>query len=372
MPERPLRLLHVCSIKGRGGTGYMASRLCRLLREAGHHVVVGACHGSKMEERARAAGLPLLEGLRLRRGFRALSLANDVARLRRRIREDGIRVVHAWHSIEYWTCALAAAGTGCLLARTRGLVTPVAGHVFNRALHRRTAAVFATCRRIEENYREAGLSTDSVFPLRDGVDTERFRPGRDRSALRGEIGLGEDAPLVVSVGRLEPVKDHATLLRAFGQMREETHLALAGDGSRREALEDQADSLRIADRVHFLGVRSDVEAVLAAADVYALCSTGSEGSSRATLEAMAAGVPVVTTMAGMLPDIVKPGRTGLLFPAGEEGPLRECLENLLGDARLRRRLGEAAQAFVEENHGEDAMLRSVESVYRRILEEAHG
>lgn len=365
----PLRVLHVCSIKGRGGTGYMAGHLCRLLRERGHEIAVAACAGSKVAERAAQDGLPLLEGLQLRRGLHPVSLLRDIALLRRYVTARRVQIVHAWHSIEYWTCAAAIAGTGAKLARTRGLVTPVRPHFFNRLIHNRTAALLATCGKIEALYRESGLRSDNLFRLQDGVDTARFSPGRDGSALRRELGIPPEAFVVANVGRTEPVKGQRTLLDALARL-EGVHAVIAGDGSLRTELARQAEASGAGARVHFLGVRGDVENVLAAADVYTLCSVGSEGSSRATLEAMACALPCVTTGVGMLPDIVKPGITGLLFSPGNAEQLAECLANLANDSGMRRRLGAAARRLVEERHSETAMALSVETAYLAALGQA--
>lgn len=365
-PEDTFNILHLCSIKGRGGTGYMAGRICRMLHEKGHTIFVGGCPGSKIEQRARDAGILTVDGLHLRRGFHPVGLWNDVKRIRNCIRENSIDIVHCWHSIEYWTGALSVIGTGVKLARTRGLVTPLSGHIFNKIIHHRTDAVFATCARIESVYRDAGFAMANVFRLDDGVDISRFHPDASPASLRQEFNIPDNAMLVASIGRLEKVKDQATLLSAMGMLPNNVHAVLAGDGSCRESLERQAGSLGISDRIHFLGVRDDIEQILVACDAYCLCSTGSEGSSRATLEAMACGLPCVTTMVGMLPDIVKPGLTGLLFPAGDVDALVECIENLLHDQRLRHRLSERALAMVKEKHSEEAMINSVLSVYRKV------
>jgi glycosyltransferase involved in cell wall biosynthesis len=360
-------VLQVCSIKGRGGTGYMAVRVARLLAEAGCRVFVAPCPGSKLEERARAEGLPVVEGLRLRRGFHPLDLCRDVRILRRTIRREAVDIVHTWHSIETWTGLLATLRTPARLARTRGLVTPPGPHLANRLLHARTGALFVTCGRIRTAWREAGFSMETVFDLVDGVDHERFRPGRDGSRIRAEAGVPPGAFCLASVGRLEPVKAQATILRALVSLPESVHLLLAGGGSLRGALEEEAVALGVRPRTHFLGIRSDVEDVLAAADAYVLASRGSEGSSRATLEAMAAGLPAVTTPVGSLPDIVRSGETGLLFPPGDADVLSAQIGRLLGDDDLRGRLGRAARDLIERERTETAMVRSLLDGYAQVL-----
>ncbi len=364
---RPLRILHVCSIKGRGGTGYMAGHLCRLLHASGETVTVGGCAGSKVVERARSSGIPVLEGLRLRRGFRPYALWRDVLRLRRFIRRHNIEIVHTWHSIEYWTCALAVRGTRAKLARTRGLVTPVRAHLFNRCLHARTAALFVTCEKIRNNYLDAGFSEANIHLLRDGVDTVRFRPGNDPAPVRQEAKIPTGAFVVACVARLERVKGQGVLMQALPKL-PGVHALFAGGGSREQELKAVATALGLADRAHFLGVRDDVPRVLAAADAYALCSIDSEGSSRATLEAMAAGLPCVTSDVGMLPDIVVPEETGFLIPPSDNQALAYYLSRLQREESLRRRLAENARAMVQEKHSEAAMLASVANVYRRIAD----
>jgi glycosyltransferase involved in cell wall biosynthesis len=362
-------VLHLCSIKGRGGTGYMASRLARLCAEQGARVIVGACPGSKMEERAREAGLEVLEGLRLRRGFRPRSLAGDLRRIRRCLREEGVEIVHTWHSIEYWTGALATLGTPAHLVRTRGLTTPVRGSVVNRLIHDRTAFVHVTCRAIWENYRAAGLDLERVLLVPDGVDLERFHPRVRGEALRREVGLPPEAVVVASIGRLEPVKGHEHLLAALASLAVDLprlHVLVAGDGSLRNGLEAQARRDGLGRRVHFLGVRSDIPTVLAASDIFALASVGSEGSSRATLEAMAAGLPVVASEVGMLPDLVEPGLSGYLVPPRDPPSLAGRLRQLAESPGLCAAMGLNARVRAEQHFDEVRFAERILAAYDRV------
>src|SRR6185503_20430449 len=127
----------------------------------------------------------------------------------------------------------------------------------------------------------------------NGVDVERFAPG-DRLAVRAAAGLPADAVIVGTVGRLDPVKDHDGLLEAFARASTASalHLAIVGDGPTRAALAARVASLGLGDRVHLLGERDDVPAVLRALDVFVLSSIG-EGISNAILKAMASGLPVL-------------------------------------------------------------------------------
>ncbi len=365
----PLSILHVCSIKGRGGTGYMAGHLIRLLHESGHQVYVAACEGSKIEERANEQGLTFLPGLELRRGFRPKALWHDVKLLRQWIREKNIDIIHAWHSIEYWSCFLATLGTGVKLTRTRGIVTPVKAHCFNQFIHNKTAALFVTCEKIRQNYVRAGFLMKNIFLLNDGVNTHRFCPGPDALGVRKMFDIPEDAFLIGNIGRLEPVKGQHTLLHALKHLPETVHALLIGGGSREKELKTLAEELGVTNRVHFSGVQSNVEEWLRACNAYVLCSVGSEGSSRATLEAMATHLPCITTTVGMLPDIVRENDTGLLFEPEDHVALVKQIKRLLNEADLKEKIAERSYEMVTRDWSEEAMVRNVEAVYRQVLSE---
>lgn len=358
-------VLHICSIKGRGGTGYMAARLCRLLRDRGVRVIVAACEGSKMEERAREAGIPLLEGLRLRRGFRPVDLWHDVALIRDCIRREKVDIVHAWHSIEYWTAATAAVDQPVRLVRSRGIVSPIKGHLVNAMIHGRTAALHVTCGAILERYRESGLDIGRVRVISDGVDLGRFAPGHDGGMMRREWELSPDGLVIGCVARLEPIKGHCHLFEALRIVKgrvPEVRLVLAGDGSLRQELEILAANCGVLSHIRFLGVRGDIPDILNACDCFALASVGSEGSSRGTMEALAAGLPVVSTTVGTLPEIVTP-EVGFTVPPANPDAMAEALLAILEHPERRAAMAVQARARAEAEYNELEFARKIHDMY---------
>jgi glycosyltransferase involved in cell wall biosynthesis len=324
-----------------------------------------------MEERAREAGLETLGGLQLRRGFRPAGLIADIRKIRECIRREGVDIIHAWHSIEYWTAATATLGTDCRIVRTRGLVTPIKPSLVNRFIHSRTGFVHVTCEAIEENYRRAGFDINRVKLVYDGVDISRFNPSTGDEGLRESLGIPSAAPVLVSVGRLEGVKGHKYLIPAIAQARKavsDLHLIMAGDGSQREVLEAQIAERGLTDCVHLLGVRNDIPTVLAAGDLYILTSIGSEGSSRATQEAMAAGKAVIATEVGMLPDIVREGETGRIVPKEDSEALADAIANLLSNRQTCADMGKAARAWVELEFDEQIFVSRIVDLYKDLLE----
>lgn len=368
----PLTLLHLCSLSGRNGTVHMASRLCRLLTGAGHRVILGARDGAKILKWTQGSGVEHFEGLVFRRGLHPGLLLKDVRLIRDCVLREGVDVVHTWASAESWDAAAALRGTEVALVRSRTTVKPFQRHALKGILIRRTAAFLASCRRIEEALAESGAPREKIFPLVEGVDLARFRPDLDRHALRAELELDDAQVLLVNVGRLEPIKGQQHYLRALARLPEHVVGAVVGGGDYQPELKREARELGLGRRVHFLGTRSDVPSILAAADAYVLSSVGSEGSSRATLEAMATGLPVVCADVGMLPDIVRTGKNGFLYPPGDAQALAAALGRLVENPELRQEMGGQARRFVEESRSETDMLASVEAVYRGVVAQRTG
>jgi glycosyltransferase involved in cell wall biosynthesis len=152
-----------------------------------------------------------------------------------------------------------------------------------------------------------------------------------------------DPPLVVAVGRLAEPKDALTLVRALAAVPGRAFGALlVGDGPDRPAVEAEVRRLGLRDVLTLTGTRDDVPALLAQADVFAL-SSRSEGAPLSILEAMAAGLPVVASRVGGVPELVVDGETGLLVPPGDPAALAAALGRLVADAGLRDRLGAAGR-----------------------------
>lgn len=236
-----------------------------------------------------------------------------------------------------------------------------------RALARRSDVLVAVSDEIRDELLDLGVGRRGQFeviPL--GIDLERYLAVEGPSGgLRGAIGVGADVPLVGVLGRLVPVKDHRTLLRAVGQL-EGAHLAVVGDGELRAELEGLARELALGDRVHFTGWWADVPGALADLDVVALASRN-EGTPVVLIEALAAARPVVATDVGGVRSVVEDGVTGRLCPPGDEAALAAALSEALADresARIRARRGR--QRMVER-FGAARMVEEHRCLYAQLL-----
>jgi glycosyltransferase involved in cell wall biosynthesis len=199
----------------------------------------------------------------------------------------------------------------------------------------------------------------------NGTDVRAFRRDPERrAAARAAWGVGEDAVVIGTVGRMAPVKNHALLVRAAAPLLgEHATLVIAGDGSERAATEALAAELGVADRVRLLGEIDDVPTALSGFDLFAL-SSRSEGLPMALTEAMSASLPVVATAVGGVPNVVKDGETGLLAPAGDVEQLRARLRELVDDPAKRDEMGKAALADAERRYSLARMAREYMALYR--------
>lgn len=191
-----------------------------------------------------------------------------------------------------------------------------------------------------------GLPADRVEVVHNGVDLKRHDLDLDdRLQARASFGWPEDAMIIMQVARLNRLKDQATALRTIRILHEScphSRLILVGDGEDRDALEQKCIDLGLTSSVEFLGTRSDVPRLLAAADIFLLTSI-SEGVPLTLIEAMAASLPCVATRVGGVAEVVSDGETGLLAEAGDAAALARHLNRLAGDPAVREQLGAAGR-----------------------------
>lgn len=220
------------------------------------------------------------------------------------------------------------------------------------------------------------LSSRAVSPSRlrlipNGIDIGRFQPDPDRRrAIRAELGLGAEFAWLL-VGRFQPVKDHCTMLRAFARvcaMNSSSQLLLAGDGPLEAEMTELAHALGIAPRVRFLGRRTDIPALMNAADACVLSSIY-EAMPLVLLEAAATGLPAVATDVGGNCDVVLDGVTGYLTPAREPETLAQAMLRLAALPEAERAaMGKRAREHVAAKYRFEGIVERWENLYAELLE----
>jgi glycosyltransferase involved in cell wall biosynthesis len=194
---------------------------------------------------------------------------------------------------------------------------------------------------------------------------------RDGVRIRAELGLGAGDFLVGNVGRLALQKGQRHLIAAMPLLLERVpgaHAVIAGSGDLEEYLRDLALEVGVADRVHVLGPRRDVPALMHAIDVFAMPSIW-EGFGLVLLEAMAAGRPIVASRVATIPEVVVDGVTGVLVPAGDSVALAEALTALAHDSARARAYGQAGRERLRSRFSIEKMVGDTELLYRELIDE---
>jgi sugar transferase (PEP-CTERM/EpsH1 system associated) len=203
----------------------------------------------------------------------------------------------------------------------------------------------------------------------NGVDTSRFhRPG-GAEQLRHELGIPPNAVVIGTVGRLNEIKRHDLLIRGFAHLATQhgdLHLLVVGDGPLRRELEQLAAAIVPPGRVHFTGYQSEPQRFLQVMNVFALTSR-SEGMPLAILEAWAAGVPVVASSVGGVPELVDEGKTGLMFPCDDALALSQAIGQLLRDPDLAGSLATAGRVTVQSRFSLAITVSNYERLYFETL-----
>lgn len=343
-----------------GGAERATALVLMGLQARGHRVLL-LCGDETVRARAAEMGVPA----------EMLPLGGDVAvhhalRLALRLRRDRPHALIVGTFKKMWLAGLGArlAGVRRVVARV-GLETDVPRSAkYRMALRRWIHHVVVNAAGIGPAFAALpGWSAARVTTIHNGVHLppRSGAPGGVRAAL----GIPATAPVVGAVARLSRQKRFDRLLHAFATLPPDAHLVLAGEGPWRERLETLAAELGVAARVHLLGHRTDTHDVLDALDVYAV-SSDKEGMSNAMLEALAAGVPVVSTPVSGAAEALDAGpggvAPGVVLAGFETETLAEAVRAVLADPGLRMRMAEAARARHQERFSFEGMIDAWERV----------
>jgi glycosyltransferase involved in cell wall biosynthesis len=312
--------------------------------------------------------------------FATLHLADPLPRwsmlwpapLIRRIRDITPDVVHSHSGVWYKTSLAARRARVPLVIHTehgRQHNESWWPRFIDRLAARRTDVVVAVSDVLAQQLATSIVpSSRRICIVRNGVDTERYRPCPDRGVLRAELGLPPGTPIVGSIGRLEPIKGYDVMIEALSLLRAGWHgdaapvVVVGGDGSERARLQALAERHGVDGAVHLLGWRDDIEKLHSAFTIFTM-SSRSEGTSVSLLEAMSAGLcPVVTDVGGnaaILGGLLR----HRLVPAENPAALAAAWLDALIRHDQRASDASVARQRVVESFGLDAMVRQYEALY---------
>lgn len=363
-----MKVTHVVENLNRGGLERLVIDLALLQHDAGHDCsVLCLFERGTLATELESRGVEVV-ACNKRTG---LDLA-AVMRARRVLRARG-GVLHTHNAAAHYHAVLAAMGLGFdRVVNTRhgmGDFDPGSRRErLYRASMRGTHAVVAVCDAARLRLEESGVRPrQALLSIPNGIPIDRFQPAdaAARGMLAEELGLDRSARILGTVGRLDPAKDQAGMLKAFRRVRDsvpEAVLVVVGDGALRARLESVAREEGVEAQVHFLGDRSDVARIARGFEVFVLSSL-TEGYSIALMEACALGLPIVATTVGGNSEIVEHGSNGLLVPPSDPLALSDAIVSLLGNPARGARMGDAGRRWVVEKGTLMAMARRYEDIY---------
>lgn len=379
--KRPL-IGHVLHRLDYAGAEILAAQLTRKLSVPGtgsYRFIFFCLDGvGQLGETLRADGYKIVD-LHRRPGI-DLGLA---VRLRNAMHEAGVDLLHAHQYTPFFYSAAARGGSVMppILFTEHGRHYPDVRSTkrvwANRLLLRKFDHITAVGEFIGQALiKNEGLPSDRISVIHNGIDATRFENARTRGhsrpkhcLLREQLKLAADTPIVLQVARFAEVKDHVTAVKAFAEVAQRNSTAVllfAGDGPTRTRIEHLVCEHHLEDRVRFLGVRTDIPDLMAAADVFMLSSL-SEGVSVTLLEAMSSGLAIATTDVGGNSEVVIDGKTGLLSPRRDATGLAMSLRQLLDDQILRQQLGAAGRQRVIEHFSQSQMHHAYADCYAALL-----
>jgi glycosyltransferase involved in cell wall biosynthesis len=279
-------------------------------------------------------------------------------------RNRRIAIVHATdlYSNVFALPAAAAAGVPVRIGSRRE-INPDKGYglvALQRVSYAFAHRIVANSNAAAARLRRESVRDGAIRVIPNGVDLSVYRPRAGRSRLRR----------IVTVANLRPEKAHEILIEAVAALLKvcaDVELFLVGGGPRLNDLKAVADRLGIASRVHFLGHREDVAAILADSDLFALTSR-SEAFPNSVMEAMAAGLPIVATKVDGVPELIEHQRNGVLVAADDAGAVTAALRELIEHPGHAAALGLAARQTVESRFSFDRMVSSFEDLYVDLIQ----
>ncbi|WBX92599.1 glycosyltransferase [Pseudoxanthomonas mexicana] len=362
-----MEIVHVVENLDRGGLERTVVDLIASQRDAGHECRVICLFKLGLLARELLASGVRVDACGKRPGLDLRALR----RARALIRQSPDAVIHTHNAMAHYYAVLASLGlpVKCRINTRHGMGGRTRSGrqewLYRQSL-RGTDYAVAVCEAARQRFAADGMHPRrALLSVPNGIRLERFRPADDvaRQSLVAELGLPTGSRIIGTVGRLQPVKDHALLLRAFAKVRvqvPEAALVIVGDGPLRAALEAQAEQAGLSDAVRFMGDRHDVPRLLTGMEVFALTST-SEGYSVALLEACASSLPIVATDVGGNREIVRHGINGRLVPSGDTAAIATALIALLRGGEQAAAMGRAGYAWAQ-----------AEASFRTMAERYHG
>jgi glycosyltransferase involved in cell wall biosynthesis len=391
------KIIHIITRMDMGGSAQ--NTLLTALHHDSKHYNVWLIKGSTLEsamtkaetelvedqlETAQKQGIEIIDIPSLVRRISPINDLRGLVALFRHILKIQPHIVHTHTSKAGLLGRLAA-----WLARVPTIIHTPHGHVFYGHFGNSLSRIFLQMEKLlgrithhhialtpEEgkDYLNLGVAkSNNLSVIHSGVDLNCFRQSATESnTKREELAIPSDSLVVGYVGWLIPIKGVTYLVKAMAevvQRHPNSLLLMAGKGDEKGVdeikLKEQVENLGLADNVRFLGWRPDVDKIMGCIDIFVLPSLN-EGMGRVLVEAMSAGLPIVASRVGGIPDLIKDGQNGLLVPPADASALAKAISDLLADQEERIRMGEAGKEMCHP-YSVEAMVEQIDDLYKDLL-----
>jgi glycosyltransferase involved in cell wall biosynthesis len=365
----PVRILHIVGQLGIGGCERQLTELCRRLPPSRFQTSIAYFYRTA-EFRAEDFEVPGTDLVFIDKS--RMTLPGFFSALRRTLKDYRPDIIHTWQYSPNWWGRVA--GMTCGFRRFVACER-TARHLYGR-LPRLAERWLGPHTVWVANSRAVARGLASSLPLRiedirviyNAVADPTEDRAACRAAIRAEFGFAPDQPVVLSVGRLADTKNYPMLYRTARSVlsqRPDVRFLVAGHGPLQENLERLGRELDLGDRLRLLGLRYDVPRLMAAADVFCLCSRW-EGFPNVLAEAMAAGLPAVTARFPGVEEVAEDGRTALVVDLDDAEMMAARVQELLADPARRQTLADAAHDHVRREFSWPALVGRMESLYEAV------
>ena len=363
----PLSILHTEASQGWGGQEIRILTEAQGFLERGHRAMLAAPSQAPIFDEAKRRGIPVADvDLRKKRLANLQSLLRWLSAT-----PVAFDVINTHSSTDAWLVALAGRWRKSLppVVRTRHVSTTVNSNFATKWLYKSASAHVVTTGEAlrRQLHLETGLSLDRITSVRTGIDLSYFRP-HDRTEMRKKLGI-VDRPSLGILATMRDWKGHHDLFDAMKLMQpkfSQWQLLVIGGGPVGPALQKRVENEGLGEFIRMVGNQENVPEWLSALDIFVLPSFASEGVPQGIMQAMACGLPVVSTPVGAIGEAVQDGLTGLMTEPRNPARLAESLTTIRADPDLRLRMGHAGLAYARDHFGVGIMLDRMDEVFRGV------
>jgi glycosyltransferase involved in cell wall biosynthesis len=361
-------ILHTEWSQGLGGQEMRTVQESLEFMKRGYRMLIACQPGSRIRKEAEGKGIPVI-ALRMRAAIDPLAVANCI----RAIKRNGVDLVHTHSSTDSWCCSIAAKLAGVPVIRSRHVTTPISTNFFSYFLFMRLAdRVITSGETIRRQMMEDnGYDPRKIISIPAGVDEKRFSPEINGDYVRKDLNIGKEDYLLGIVSVLRSWKGHVYLLEAFRDLREKIphlKLVIVGSGPQERNIRKYIEGNGLVGKVIMTGHREDVPQILKNLDLFILPSYSDEATPQVIPQAMAMGIPVISTFAGGIGEVVKDKETGKLVPPRDAPALSEAIFWAYQNGEETRKMAQKAREFALKDFTLTRTIDKIESVYRELLD----